>query len=150
MAGFVPIPHPKLVLYTYTVTNIGDTYLADIVIIDDNGTALPADDFQVCAPTTVLAPGASLQCTRSINVSTSRTNIAAAWGYPKDAAGSYLPGAPAQTSDDAIVTLDAGTVTPTQTRTPTPTGTSTATATSTPTSTLTPTRRRIQRPPHQR
>ena len=127
------------------MTNLGETYLADIYITDDNGTPLQTDDFQVCAPTTVLAPGASLQCTRSITVSTSRTNIAVAWGYPKDAAGAYLPGAPAQDSDDAIVTLDAGTATPTPTGTPTPNQHSTLT--STPTSTLTATPL-IQRPRH--
>ena len=126
------ISAPGPVLYTYTVTNLGETYLADIYITDDNGTPLQTDDFQVCAPTTVLAPGASLQCTRSITVSASRTNIAVAWGYPKDAAGAYLPGAPAQDSDDAIVTLDAGTATPTPTGTPTSTPTSTLTSTDAP------------------
>ena len=130
---------PGPVLYTYTVTNTEDTYLADIFITDDNGTPLETDDFQVCAPTTVLAPGASLQCTRSITVSMSRTNIAVAWGYPKDAAGAYLQGALALFTDDAIVVLDTDTATSTPTGTPTPTGISTATPTSTPTSTLTPT-----------
>jgi YVTN family beta-propeller protein len=141
------ISAPGPVLYTYTVTNVGDTYLADIFITDDNGTPSQTDDFQVCAPATVLAPGASLQCTRSITVSASRTNTAVAWGYPKDAVGAYLPGAPAQDSDDAIVILSTGTATPTPTGTPTSTGTSTATPTptmtgtpmSTPTSTPTPT-----------
>jgi YVTN family beta-propeller protein len=157
------ISQPGAVVYTYTVTNTGDTYLKDIVITDDNGTPdLSADDVQVCAPTTVLAPGASLQCTRSITVSTSRTNIAVVWGYPANASGVYLPGAPVQASDDATVVLNIGvststaTSTPTRTPTPTPTETpfgafsptptSTATQTTTPTVTTTPTQTRTPGP----
>ena len=136
------IPAPAPVIFTYTATNIGDTYLANVVIVDDNGTpGLPADDFQVCALDGLLAPGEVFACTRTLNLSASHTNIAVASGDPVDAFEVSLPGAAVQDSDDAVVVVGVASPTPTATltpsRTPTPTATSTGEAGATPTSTAT-------------
>jgi YVTN family beta-propeller protein len=152
------IAAPGPVLFTYTATNIGDTYLANVLIVDDNGTpSLPDDDFPVCVLDGLLAPGEVFRCTHVLYISANHTNIAMASGDPVDAFEVNLPGAAVQDSDDAIVVLGVGSPTPTatlipsptQTRTPTPTATSTsatevaptntATATSTPFGVLSPT-----------
>ncbi|MDH7487797.1 MAG: GEVED domain-containing protein, partial [Anaerolineae bacterium] len=102
------IPSPgEVVTFTYTFTNTGDTYLASVVITDDNGTpALPGDDFQVCTYPGLLAPGASGQCQWSGLVSANRTNVATVVGNPTDAGGEELPGDKPSDTDDAVVELE--------------------------------------------
>jgi len=114
--------------YTYTVTNTGQTHLSNIVITDDNGTpGVPGDDFQVCTIPGPLAPGSSWSCTKSIYVSTNRTNWATAVGNPTSSGGTDLPGDNASDVDNAVVEVLA-----LPTATPTPTSTPTSTPTPTP------------------
>ena len=93
-------------------TNTGNTFLRDIVITDDAGT--PADttddvDVTSCTPDLAgpVAPGDSVSCTATLNVSVDTTNIADTSGNPTDENGADLPGVADPTdSDDAVVDLD--------------------------------------------
>ena len=96
------------VVYHYTVTNTGDTYLSNIVVEDDNGTPSDAsDDFTVCTIAGPLAPNASQSCTHTVsNVTADVTNIATATGNPTDSSGNDLPDINDVTDDDdAVVQL---------------------------------------------
>ena len=93
------------VLYTYVVTNDGDTDLDDVTVVDDRGTATTADDvtLSICTKdgTALSAPfelavGESMTCTVTIAVDVDTTNIATATGTsPADDEVSA--------SDDAVV-----------------------------------------------
>ena len=96
------------VVYHYTVTNTGDTYLSDIVVTDDNGTPNDAnDDFTVCTINGPLAPGASQSCDHTVsNVTADVTNVATATGNPTDSSGNDLPDInDVSDDDDAVVVL---------------------------------------------
>ncbi len=96
------------VVYHYTVTNTGDTYLSDITVVDDNGTPSDAsDDFTACTISGPLAPGASQSCDYTVsNVTSDVTNIATATGNPTDSNGNDLPDInDVSDDDDAVVTL---------------------------------------------
>jgi hypothetical protein len=94
------------VLYTYVVTNTGNTYLTNIVVKDDNGTpGNTSDDIVVCTIAGPLAPGASATCTTTINVTTNRTNIATATGTPSTQAGTPLGVPNVSDTDDAVVSV---------------------------------------------
>lgn len=106
------IGEPQLVLYTYVVTSIGQTYLEDIVIVDDRGTpGLPADDVTITAAQCAalagpLAPNGSLTCTQAIMVDADTVNVAEATGAPSDEQGNSLGLPPVQDEDDAEVVLE--------------------------------------------
>ena len=92
------------VLYTYVVTNTGDTYLTNILVKDDNGTpGVPGDDITVCTIAGPLAPGASATCTTTLNITADRTNIATATGTPSNQAGQPLGIPNVSDTDDAVV-----------------------------------------------
>ncbi len=96
------------VVYHYTVTNTGDTYLSNIEVKDDNGTPADAsDDFTVCTIVGPLAPNASQSCTYTKqNVTADVTNIATATGNPTDSNGNDLPDInDVSDDDDAVVVL---------------------------------------------
>ena len=96
------------VVYHYTVTNTGDTYLSNIEVKDDNGTPSDAsDDFTVCTIVGPLAPNASQSCTYTKqNVTADVTNIATATGNPTDSNGNDLPDInDVSDDDDAVVVL---------------------------------------------
>jgi hypothetical protein len=68
------------VVYTYVVTNTGNTFLSNLVITDDAGTpADTSDDVAVTSCTPALAgpfaPLATTTCTATLNVATDTTNI---------------------------------------------------------------------------
>lgn len=75
------------VIYTYQVTNTGDTYLGDLTITDNQFT-LPSS----CSSTVALDPGDSFTCQVSRVIDTSVCNIAAATATPEDAKGTALAG----------------------------------------------------------
>ena len=95
--------------YTYVVTNTGNTFLSDIQLSDDAGT--PADtsddlstaDFS-CTPDLAgpVAPGASVTCTATLQVSADTTNVANTSGNPTDADGNDLPGLADPADADAV------------------------------------------------
>ncbi|ELS00269.1 hypothetical protein, partial [Gloeocapsa sp. PCC 73106] len=108
--GTVLVTEAGDVLYTYEVTNTGDTPLIDLEIIDDNGTPAPGDDFVVGAIAGPLAPGASRTFTATINVTNDRTNIATVTGTPSDEEGNPLPGVDeVNDSDEAVVEIEGAT-----------------------------------------
>ena len=95
------------VVYHYTVTNTGETYLSNIIVVDDNGTPSdPSDDFTACTIPGPLAPNASQSCTHTVsNVTADVTNTATATGNPTNSLGVDLPGNDVEDSDDAVVVL---------------------------------------------
>jgi fimbrial isopeptide formation D2 family protein len=92
---FVTVPGP--VTYHYHVTNTGPVTLSNIVVTDDNGTpGDTSDDFTATCPQTTLAPGASMDCSATVQVTADRTNVAVAEGTsPK---GNHV-----EDDDDAVV-----------------------------------------------
>jgi len=99
------------VVYTYLVTNTGNTFLSDLVVTDDAGTPTDtSDDVTVTSCTPALAgpfaPLASTTCTATLNVAVDTTNIASTSGNPTDSVGNDLPGVASPTdNDDAVVTV---------------------------------------------
>jgi uncharacterized repeat protein (TIGR01451 family) len=87
-----------LVTYTYVLTNTGGTYMSNIVITDDNGTASnTADDVVIngtscTALATPLAPLRTVTCTLQLTVMTNTINTAVVTGTPSDPGGNPLPG----------------------------------------------------------
>jgi uncharacterized repeat protein (TIGR01451 family) len=107
---------PSLVTYHYVITNIGDTYLSDIIITDDNGTpSNTSDDITLtsveCAELAgPLAPLASVTCAVEVSINDDVTNIAKAVGNPTDQNGSDLPHLnDVEDEDDAIVEVEEAT-----------------------------------------
>ena len=84
------------VTYTYKVTNIGRTYLKDVVVTDDKlgdiGTV-----------TGLLAPGASATLTKTAAISVDTTNIGTATGTPCDENGTILDTDNVSATDTAVV-----------------------------------------------
>ena len=84
------------VTYTYKVTNIGRTYLKDVVVTDDKlgdiGTV-----------TGLLAPGASATLTKTAAISVDTTNIGTATGTPCDDNGTILDTDNVSATDTAVV-----------------------------------------------
>ena len=121
--GTLTVPAPgAVVTYTYTVTNTGETYLAPVVITDDNGTpANLLDDFVACSIPGPLAPNTSAQCTWSGFIGSNRTNVATAVGTPTDVNGDVMTGTPPKATDDAkvIISTPAATIRVTKTANPT-------------------------------
>ena len=95
------------VTFSYEVTNTGDTYLAPIQVIDDNGTPENTeDDIAVGFSFQPLAPDESVTFTAEIAVESDRTNIATVLANPSDIQGQDLPGIDdVADSDDAVVTI---------------------------------------------
>jgi len=92
---FVSPPGP--VTYHYHVTNNGAAALKDVVVTDDNGTpGNAADDFTADCPATTLAVGASMDCSKTVQVTANRTNTGTAHA-------SSVGGTPVQDSDIAFV-----------------------------------------------
>jgi uncharacterized repeat protein (TIGR01451 family) len=107
---------PSLVIYHYVITNIGDTYLSDIVITDDNGTPdNTSDDITLtsveCADLAgPLAPLTSVSCSVEVSISDDVTNLAQAVGNPTDQNGNDLPDLnEVKDEDDAIVKVEEAT-----------------------------------------
>ena len=99
------ISAPGIVPFIYTVTNSGSTYLSDITITDDVGTADISDDVLLtsaeCADLAgPLAPGNSILCMANIFVSGDTVNVAGTTGNPTDADGIDLPGVPDPIDND--------------------------------------------------
>ena len=87
-ADSVPGPYLSVgsdLVWTYIVTNTGETALTDIVVTDDNGTQEDtSDDFQVCGPFD-LAVAENQTCTiTDVVVMGSFVNIATATGNPPE------------------------------------------------------------------
>jgi len=98
------LPGGGPVVYTYVVTNTGDTSLAPVVVKDDNGTpGNTADDFTVCTIPGPLAPGASATCTSTRTITANTTNIAVATGTPSNPAGTPLGLPNVSGTDNAVV-----------------------------------------------
>jgi uncharacterized repeat protein (TIGR01451 family) len=96
-ASFTTLAGP--VTYTYVVTNTGETALSGVIVTDDNGTpGTPGDDFSATCPKSTLAIGESMTCTKTVSVSTNRTNIGTADGTSPSQA-------PVTDTDDAIVVI---------------------------------------------
>jgi len=94
------------VLYTFDVTNTGDTFLSNITITDDAGTPgdtsddvtlTSADCADLAGP---LAPLGTVQCTLTLMVSEDTVNNASTTGNPTDPDGNDLPGVPDPTDAD--------------------------------------------------
>lgn len=76
VAPGIPVQIGSTVVFTYDVTNTGDTLLIDIVVSDDQAVV-------VTCPTTVLGAGATMRCTGSSSaVAGNYTNIGEATGTP--------------------------------------------------------------------
>ncbi|MGB6042205.1 MAG: SdrD B-like domain-containing protein, partial [Pirellulales bacterium] len=94
------------VVYTYTVTNTGTTFLSDIDVIDDAGTpGDTSDDIFVGTIDGPLAPNESETLTNTIFVDMDIVNKAAAFGTPTDANGIPTGQDPVMDMDDAEVAL---------------------------------------------
>ncbi len=104
--GDVLTTAPGDVVYTYVITNTGNTNLADVTVVDDAGT--PTDsgddvtiDGAICAALmAVLAPGESVTCTATLTVNTDTTNVADVTGLPVDDGGDPLPNVDPPMDDD--------------------------------------------------
>lgn len=104
-----------VVTFNYLVTNKGQTYLANVKVVDDNGTAAnTSDDFTVCTINTVMAPGSSSSCSKNVFVVVGDgqgeyRNVATVTGNPTDSGGNDLPGKSDVTdTDDAVVESGGG------------------------------------------
>ncbi len=110
--GYVHIGEP--VIFTYTVTNTGESHLKDIVVNDDNGTPTDeTDDFTVDAATCPalagpVAPEEVVVCTVEIDVPIGliHVNIAETTGTPTDEDGTDYenPTAPIDEDDAEVIT----------------------------------------------
>ncbi|MDH5421221.1 MAG: DUF11 domain-containing protein, partial [Acidimicrobiia bacterium] len=89
-----PVVNPgDTVTYTYAVTNSGDVYLSDVVVVDDAGTAgVSGDDVTVTCDIGAwpVAPGASVSCTAAFTVTDDTTNVATVTANPVTAGGADL------------------------------------------------------------
>ena len=93
---FVTVPGP--VTYHYAVTNTGEVDLLDVHVVDDNGTpANTADDIAVCTIGS-LAVGQTANCSVTLTVSKTTTNIAVASGHT-----AQQPDKNVSDSDNAVV-----------------------------------------------
>ncbi len=85
------------VVFHYTVANVGETYLSNIVVSDDVHGA-------VCTIAGPLAPAASRACDRTFWVDGDETNWGTATGNPTDSTGNDIPDIPnVSDTDDAVV-----------------------------------------------
>ncbi len=84
----------SVVLYCYQVTNNGDTFVSDIVVVDD---VLGP----ICAIPGPLAPGASQTCSQTATIDAPVTNVGSVRGQPVDPTGDPLPGVPEAEGGDA-------------------------------------------------
>ena len=105
-----------LVTFTYDIENTGATYLTDITIVDDAGTAADTSDDVTVDSTTCpalagpLAPGGTTTCTAAIQVNGDATNVAGTTGTPSDESGNPLPNVDPPTDDDDAVVVLLGTI----------------------------------------
>ncbi|MFL5641830.1 MAG: isopeptide-forming domain-containing fimbrial protein, partial [Chloroflexota bacterium] len=94
---FVSPPGP--VTYHYHVTNNGATALENVVVTDDNGTpGDTSDDFTADCPAATLAVGASMDCSKTVQVTANRTNTGTAHAFS-------VGGTPVQDTDIAFVRI---------------------------------------------
>lgn len=87
------------VTYCFEVTNIGNTYLDDIVITDTL-LGIPPAAVVLRSGSTPLAPGASLVYYYEATLSCDLVNTAEVEGNPTDPGGNDLPGVDRPTADD--------------------------------------------------
>jgi len=85
---------PGNVLYTFDVTNTGDTFLSNLTITDDAGTPANAAETLTSADCPglagPLAPMGTVQCTLSLPVSGNTVNTASTTGNPTEADGTDI------------------------------------------------------------
>src|SRR3954469_11266593 len=94
---FVSPPGP--VTYHYHVTNNGANALEKVVVTDDNGTpGDTSDDFTADCPAATLAVGASMDCSKTVQVTANRTNTGTAHAFS-------VGGTPVQDTDIAFVRI---------------------------------------------
>ncbi|HBL09919.1 MAG TPA: hypothetical protein DD379_00445 [Cyanobacteria bacterium UBA11162] len=84
------------VTYTYKVTNIGDTTLTNVTVVDDNGTAGDTSDDFTVGTISSLGVGAMETLTATRNITADTTNIATA-------TGTTPLGGTVNDTDDAVV-----------------------------------------------
>src|SRR4051794_14378947 len=94
---FVSPPGP--VTYHYHVTNNGANALENVVVTDDNGPpGDTSDDFTADCPAATLAVGASMDCSKTVQVTANRTNTGTAHAFS-------VGGTPVQDTDIAFVRI---------------------------------------------
>ena len=95
-AEFVTEPGP--VTYHYAITNTGEVDLLDVHVVDDAGTpGDTSDDIDVCTIAS-LNVGQTANCTVTLTVLVSTTNVAVATGHTEQ-----QPGVDVTDDDDAVV-----------------------------------------------
>ena len=87
------------ITYCFEVINIGDTYLNDIEINDDD-IAITREDMTLISGVEPLAPSASMAFYYETTLTAELTNTADTSANPTDAAGADLPGIPDPTDSD--------------------------------------------------
>jgi uncharacterized repeat protein (TIGR01451 family) len=95
-------PGTDNVTYDYAVTNTGEVDLVDVHVVDDNGTpGDTSDDIDVCTIAT-LDVGQTANCSVTLTVLVSTTNVAVATGHSEQ-----QPGVDVTDDDDAVVRVPA-------------------------------------------
>ncbi|TMG24206.1 MAG: hypothetical protein E6H96_07285, partial [Chloroflexi bacterium] len=95
-AEFVTQPGP--VTFTYVITNTGEVTLLNVVVVDDNGTPADTSDDVTVGTIASLDVGESVTLTKTLDVTTNRTNVATATGHTEQ-----QPTKDVTDSDDAVV-----------------------------------------------
>jgi uncharacterized repeat protein (TIGR01451 family)/LPXTG-motif cell wall-anchored protein len=91
------------ITYCFTVTNTGNTYLADVVVDDTTLGITDADMTLASGSPALVAPGASVVWYSETTLDRDLVNTAATTGTPSDEEGNELPAAPPRDEDSATV-----------------------------------------------